>query len=57
MNSSDLRDAFCQFLDEIYPDYEIYGIKIPASRILLQCDPIAFDEAFWQWVGDWGHDK
>jgi hypothetical protein len=34
--------AFDEFLDDVYGAYEIMGMTIPASRILKECDPIAY---------------
>ena len=35
--------AFDEHLDQCYPPYVIGGITIPASRILKECDPIAYE--------------
>jgi hypothetical protein len=36
---------FDDYLDECYPPYNIMGMEIPASRILKECDPIAYQIA------------
>jgi hypothetical protein len=34
---------FDDYLDECYPAYTLMGMEIPASRILKECDPIAYE--------------
>jgi hypothetical protein len=34
--------AFDDFIDEVYGEVEIMGIRIPASKVLKECDPIAY---------------
>jgi hypothetical protein len=30
------------YIDEVFGSFEVMGILIPASRILKECDPIAY---------------
>jgi hypothetical protein len=41
---------FDNFIDEIYPAYTIMGMEIPASRILKECDPIAYQIAEQEYI-------
>jgi hypothetical protein len=34
--------AFDDFIDDVYGEVEIMGIRIPASKVLKECDPIAY---------------
>ena len=37
-----LKESFCQLLDDTYPTYKIGYSTFTASEILECCDPIAF---------------
>ena len=41
--------SFDDYLDEIYQPYSIMGMEIPASRILKECDPIAYSIAEYEY--------
>jgi hypothetical protein len=38
----ELKESFCQLLDDTYPAYKIGYSTFTASEILECCDPIAF---------------
>ena len=38
----EIKESFCQLLDEVYPLYKIGYSTFTASEILECCDPIAF---------------
>lgn len=38
----ELKESFCQLLDDTYPTYKIGNSTFTASEILECCDPIAF---------------
>jgi hypothetical protein len=38
----EIKESFCQLLDEVYPTYKIGVSTFTASEILECCDPIAF---------------
>ena len=38
----ELKESFCQLLDDTYPTYKIGSSTFTASEILECCDPIAF---------------
>ena len=38
----EIKESFCQLLDEVYPLYKIGHSTFTASEILECCDPIAF---------------
>ena len=38
----EIKESFCQMLDEIYPNVKIGYSTFTASEILECCDPIAF---------------
>jgi hypothetical protein len=44
-----MNEKFNQLIDEIYAAYEIMGMTIPASKILYECDPIAYECALHDW--------
>lgn len=37
-----IESQFQDLLDELYPVYEIAGVTIYPSRILKECDPVAY---------------
>ena len=41
-HDSDLVDAYDDFLDEVYGTIEIAGMTYDTSRVLSECDPIAY---------------
>lgn len=34
---------FDQYLDDVYGEFEVAGIRFSASRILRELDPVAYD--------------
>lgn len=40
------EDEYDEFLDDLYPEYDIGGMKFYASNILKKCDPIAYNIGF-----------
>ena len=40
---------FNNFLDESYNKVWIEGVEIYCSAILKNCDPIAYDQAYYNW--------
>ena len=38
----ELKESFCQLLDDTYPTYKIGYSTFTASEILECCDPVAF---------------
>ena len=36
------EEEFDEWLDDVYPTYEIAGITLYPSQILKNCDPIAY---------------
>ena len=36
------EEMFDEWLDDVYPTYEIAGITLYPSQILKNCDPIAY---------------
>ena len=41
--------TFDDYIDEHYAPYVIFGMEIPASRILKECDPIAYSIAEYEY--------
>jgi hypothetical protein len=41
--------TFDEYLDEIYAPYSIMGMEIPASKVLKECDPIAYSIAEYEY--------
>lgn len=42
LSEQELEDSLAELLDDLYPPYEIGYLKIAASKILRECDPIAW---------------
>jgi len=42
------QEEYEQFLDEVFPVYEIGNIKFYPSNIFKSCDPIAFDMSLFE---------
>ena len=38
----ELKESFCQLLDETYPNVKIGYSTFTASEILFNCDPVAY---------------
>ena len=38
----EIKESFCELLDDTYPTYKIGSSTFTASEILECCDPIAF---------------
>jgi hypothetical protein len=36
------EEMFDEWLDDVYPTYEIAGVSLYPSQILKNCDPIAY---------------
>lgn len=36
------EDEFNAFIDEMYKEVEVMGLHYPASRVLKECDPVAW---------------
>lgn len=49
----ELENQFNEMLDECYPTVEIGGILFYPSRIVKECDPIAYRV----WLSDWEADS
>ena len=45
---------FDEMLDECYPSVTIAGIEFPASKILRECDPVAYRCTLADWEDDQG---
>jgi len=45
-----LDERYREYLDEIYPDVEVAGVGFTASRILSECDPVAYRGGFVDWL-------
>ena len=43
------QEEYEQFLDDVYPVYEIGNIKFYPSNIFKNCDPIAFDMSLFEY--------
>lgn len=50
LSDDELDSRYREYLDEIYPDVEIAGVGFTASRILSECDPIAYRGGFVDWL-------
>lgn len=46
------EDEFDEMLDEVYGSIEICNIDFDASQILRECDPIAYDCAYDEYIDD-----
>ncbi len=44
------EEMFDELLDELYEDYDIVGITLSPSKILKECDPVAYRLTFNDWV-------
>lgn len=44
------EDDYCNYLDEIYPPYVLGQLIFNASHILLELDPIAFNEGYYEYA-------
>lgn len=44
------EEMFDEMLDEMYEPYEIAGVTLSPSKVLKDCDPIAYHIAFNDWV-------
>lgn len=44
------NECFDDYLDEVYPDYEIGGMYYSASKILSECDPSVYDSLLYEYV-------
>jgi hypothetical protein len=42
-------DRFDDWLDDVYPTYQIAGVELSPSQILFNCDPIAYRIALSEW--------
>ena len=40
---------FNNYLDEVYQDFQVTDLFFNASQILKDCDPIAYDQAYYNW--------
>jgi len=40
---------FNNYLDEVYQDFQVTDLFFNASQILKNCDPIAYDQAYYNW--------
>jgi len=43
------NEDFDEFLDEYYPQHEIFGMTFTTSQILFNCDPIAYHVILSDW--------
>lgn len=43
------EEEFDDWLDDVYPTYEIAGITLYPSQMLKNCDPIAYRIALSEW--------
>ena len=50
LSESELDDAYCEMLDECYPDCSIAGYNYCTSLALYEVDPIAYDCGFSDWL-------
>ena len=46
MSESDAKELYDEMLDEVHEDF----MKYPASQILKEVDPIAYDVGFADWT-------
>lgn len=42
----DAEEAYDDFLNEIFPEYEIAGLSLLPSRVLANTDPVAYRMGF-----------
>jgi hypothetical protein len=42
VNQEEIEEQFDDWLDDVYPTYEIAGITLRPSQMLKNCDPIAY---------------
>jgi hypothetical protein len=50
LTDSELHERFDEVLDEGYTLNDIAGIEFAASRVLRECDPIAYRCCFSDWL-------
>lgn len=50
MTEREATKLFEEFLDEVYPEYEIAGMTYAASDVLKNVDPTAFNCMFADWT-------
>lgn len=50
-------EAFNDLLDDLYGETKIGVVSIPASRVLRECDPIAYRCEFLDWLDGEGVDS
>ena len=55
--SRDFVQEYNDFLDECYPMIEMMGIKFYPSTVLKECDPIAYDCGFYDYMDSIGIDR
>lgn len=51
------QERFDDLLDSSYESVTVAGIEFPASKILKECDPIAYRCAYNDWCDDEGLDE
>ena len=45
-----LEALFDEALDDSFPAMEIHGLTFPASRVLKELDPVAYNESLADWL-------
>lgn len=50
------KERFKEYFDEIYPNVEFGNLSYPASHVLQEVDPIAFEQEFFNWLDQEGID-
>ena len=45
-----MEEEFDELLDEMYEPYEIVGLILSPSKVLKECDPIAYRITFNDWL-------
>ena len=50
MTDDEKKAWFDEALDDSFPAMEIHGLTFPASRVLKELDPIAYNESLADWL-------
>ncbi len=48
----ELVELYNEMIDELEGDVVVCGMSYPASRVLRECDPIAWRVGFHDWLSD-----
>lgn len=57
VTDTDLERRFDEYLDETHDEYPIMGVSLRPSVILRECDPVAYREAFNNYIDSEGWEE